>query len=62
MQPADDNKAEQSPPETAILSIIAVISMDNFWMSSDAEWRGSTSFTKTLADAKVLCVLVKNLS
>jgi hypothetical protein len=53
-KPVDDD-AEKSPPEMALLSLITVISVDDFWMSPDAGWKGPTSFTKTLTDAKASC-------
>ena len=51
----DDDTENLSPPEMAILSLITTISTDDFWMSSDAGWKGPTNFTRTLADAKASC-------
>lgn len=54
-KPVDDDAENLPPPEMAMVSLIAVISTNDFWMSSDAGWKGPTAFTKTLADAKASC-------
>ena len=55
-KPVNDDDAEESPPpEMAMLSLIAMISTDDFWMSSDAGWKGPMTFTRTLADTKPSC-------
>ena len=50
-----NNAAELTAPELAVLSLIGTISLDDFWMTSDAGWHGPTSITKTLSAAKVSC-------
>lgn len=51
----DDDDDDSSAPEMAILSVIVIISSDDFWMSSDAGWRGPTKITKTFAQVKPSC-------
>lgn len=51
----DDDENSSSAPEMAILSVIVIISSDDFWMSSDAGWRGPTKITKTFAQVKPSC-------
>ncbi|KAH0832152.1 hypothetical protein J3R83DRAFT_13063 [Lanmaoa asiatica] len=45
-----------TPPALASLSVIAHISDDLFWLTSDANWRRPTAITPSLAEAKATCV------
>jgi hypothetical protein len=42
-------------PEMDILSIIVVISSEDFWMTPDAGWKGVTKVSKSFADVNPLC-------
>jgi hypothetical protein len=46
----------ESEKESAILTVIAIISHNDFFMSSNASYKGGNSFTSSLADVKLSCV------
>ena len=52
---ADGDSTTPTLPEMAILSIIVVISSEDFWLTSDAGWKGVTKFSKSFADVKPSC-------
>ncbi|KAF8440515.1 hypothetical protein L210DRAFT_3539853 [Boletus edulis BED1] len=52
----NDEEEGRCTEEPAILSIIADISHDSFWLSSDAGWRGPTEITPSLSDVKGTCI------
>jgi hypothetical protein len=45
-----NNESTPASPEMAILSVIVVISGEDFWMTPDAGWRGATKVSKSFAD------------
>ena len=47
--------------DPAILTIIAVISTDGFFLTPDAYYKGSTQLTPSLADVKMSCLLRRPL-
>ena len=42
--------------DTAVLTIIAIISTDNFFLTPDAYYKGGTNVTPSLANVKLTCV------
>ncbi|KAJ7508733.1 hypothetical protein B0H11DRAFT_2431735 [Mycena galericulata] len=54
----DVEPAEIVTPDPAFLTFVALISVDNFWLLADANWKGPTKFAPTLADAKASCRMV----
>ena len=45
----------------AILSVIVVVSSEDFWMMPDAGWRGAMKVSKSLADVKPSCTVERPL-
>ena len=56
-----DNKSAPTSPKMAILSVIVVVSGEDFWMMPDAGWRGATKVSKSLADVKPSCTVERPL-
>ena len=56
-----DNESVPTSPKMAILSVIDVISGEDFWMMPDAGWRGATKVSKSLADVKPSCTVERPL-
>ena len=56
-----NNESMPASPEMAILSVIVVISGEDFWMTPDAGWRGATKVSKSFADVKPSCTGEKPL-
>jgi hypothetical protein len=54
--PPTEQSAGSLQKNLATLSTVVQISHNNFWLMSDAGWRGSTKITPHLHDAKATCV------
>ncbi|KIK82480.1 hypothetical protein PAXRUDRAFT_832195 [Paxillus rubicundulus Ve08.2h10] len=52
----DIQSPDPSQKHLATLSTVVQIAHNNFWLTSDAGWRGSTTITPHLHDAKATCI------